>query len=280
MLTPHKGSYGYGLVIDSLFGRTHTYHGGFIDGFNTTFDRWIDDRICILVFANEDDTPVKKMARGIAAILFDKPYVFPVAKEPAELEPDLLQEYIGVYEASPGEVTIVELQDGALYSRVVGSPRELLLPQAIDTFFYSRDNTLLGVFERNEENQVCGLTIVDDYYLVTSERVTDTDTMDMQFDEVIKEYNRESCEPHIGTYILESDPGTQPESSITVTCGGSSMIVWLSDSELVELHPVSQNTFLFAEGDFGLTFISDDSGKTTACLLRWGRGETRARKVN
>lgn len=72
--TGHDGqNYGYGVVITHRFGKLMYYHGGGVNGFATSIQRYPQENVCIIVLSNLE--PVKSWEIGdhIASILFDLP---------------------------------------------------------------------------------------------------------------------------------------------------------------------------------------------------------------
>ncbi|MGB2805386.1 MAG: serine hydrolase domain-containing protein, partial [Candidatus Zixiibacteriota bacterium] len=62
MFTPNKGDYGYGWVIRESSGRKCIRHNGGIPGFYTTIDRWVDDKVTVVVLSNNDRAPVENIS--------------------------------------------------------------------------------------------------------------------------------------------------------------------------------------------------------------------------
>jgi len=77
-LVGDKGGYGYGWMIEELFGRKLYVHGGLINGFSTIIMRYPEDRTLVVVLRNqEEDFPeeLKKLkivniGKGLSAIAF------------------------------------------------------------------------------------------------------------------------------------------------------------------------------------------------------------------
>jgi D-alanyl-D-alanine carboxypeptidase len=68
----HEGQhYGYGVVISRLkFGRLLYYHGGGIEGFSSSIQRYPKDRVCIVILSNLDSYKPWELGDHIAADLF------------------------------------------------------------------------------------------------------------------------------------------------------------------------------------------------------------------
>jgi D-alanyl-D-alanine carboxypeptidase len=71
----HEGQhYGYGVVISRLkFGRLLYYHGGGVEGFSSSIQRYPKDRVCIVVLSNFDSYKPWELGDHIAADLFNQP---------------------------------------------------------------------------------------------------------------------------------------------------------------------------------------------------------------
>lgn len=71
----HEGQhYGYGVVISRLkFGKLLYYHGGGVEGFSSSIQRYPDDRVCIVVLSNFDSYRPWELGDHIAADVFGQP---------------------------------------------------------------------------------------------------------------------------------------------------------------------------------------------------------------
>jgi len=79
MFTDYGHNYGFGWTIDSQFGHKHIWHNGGINGFVTNFDRYPDDKLTVIVFSNEVNAPIGRIANGLAAIYLGVPPRTPAA---------------------------------------------------------------------------------------------------------------------------------------------------------------------------------------------------------
>jgi CubicO group peptidase (beta-lactamase class C family) len=75
-----KGGYGYGWMIEELFGRKLYVHGGLINGFSSIIMRYPEDRTLIVVLSNrEEDFPgdlkdlkIVAVGEGLSAVAFGR----------------------------------------------------------------------------------------------------------------------------------------------------------------------------------------------------------------
>jgi len=71
----HEGQhYGYGVAISRRkFGRLLYYHGGGVEGFSSSIQRYPNDRVCIVVLSNLDSYKPWELGDHIASDLFSQP---------------------------------------------------------------------------------------------------------------------------------------------------------------------------------------------------------------
>jgi CubicO group peptidase (beta-lactamase class C family) len=70
--------YGFGWALGEIRGHRIVEHGGAWQGFKAHISRYVDDKLTVIVFANQIGANQTKLARGVAAIL--NPELAPVAK--------------------------------------------------------------------------------------------------------------------------------------------------------------------------------------------------------
>ena len=72
--TSHDGqNYGYGVVITHRFGKLLYYHGGGLNGFATSLQRYPQENVCIIVLSNLESQKSWDIGDHIASILFELP---------------------------------------------------------------------------------------------------------------------------------------------------------------------------------------------------------------
>jgi CubicO group peptidase (beta-lactamase class C family) len=70
---PNKGKYGFGWFIEERNGHRCIHHDGSWQGFETAIDRYVDDRITVVVLTNLADAKPGDITRRVAEIyLADK----------------------------------------------------------------------------------------------------------------------------------------------------------------------------------------------------------------
>jgi CubicO group peptidase (beta-lactamase class C family) len=281
MLTPRAGNYGYGFVIDSLYGRRHVHHGGFIDGFNSTFERWPDQKLCVIVFSNEEVAPVRKVAHGLAAIIFGESHDFPIEKEPITLPHDLLSEYTAVFDPGGNRYRYTVMEGDTVHTWMTGEPRMHLFPEAADTFFFEADNTRQFVFVRDDAGRIQAADVVDEGFRYRAPRV------EPQLEqELLDRLQPMSIDPalyddYIGMYQLETEPAIDVQG-LYLRIFRRDGLLWVTNQYAAEivLSARGKDDFFHEVGDFELSFVRGSDGQVTGCVLRMAGVEVVGRRVD
>jgi len=277
MFTPVKDNYGYGWVIEENFGRKQIWHNGGIDGFHTTFNRWVDDNLCVVVFSNNDSAPVENIASGMAAIVFGKPYDVPVIKTPIEVDPKIFADYDGVYQIEEEEYRFVTSEDTALYSQRGGSTRFRLFPEAEDKFFFEHDHTVTLTFVRDADGKVIKHIIHQRGEDTAAEKLegqkAEKILAEREAEWKTAEVDPEIFERYVGEYQLG------PGFIITVTTREDRIFTQATGQPEVEIFPRSETEFFLKVVDAQITFVMDENGKVTSLILHQGGQDMPAEKI-
>jgi len=174
--TPKAVNYGYGVMVDSIFGTRVVAHGGDIGGFTTYLARVTDDDVCIALLDNSEHVNMQTIARKILAILYHQPYrltVFLAANTEVPVSAAVLQRYVGQYrDQYSSRVATVGLENGRLMFRFGGGPPFPLLPKAENRFFVPRELASFEIeFIRDDAGAVSQLQFDDVGNISTMMRV-------------------------------------------------------------------------------------------------------------
>jgi CubicO group peptidase (beta-lactamase class C family) len=268
MFTPIKDNYGYGWVIEQKYARTLVWHNGGIDGFHTTFNRWVDDSLCIVVLSNNDSAPVENIASGLAAIIFGKPYDVPVIKTPIEVDPKIFADYDGAYRIQEDDYRFVTSEDTALYSQCGGSVRFQLFPEAGDKFFFEHDHTVTLTFVRDENRKVIKHIIHQMGEDQAAEKLEGEEAEkileEKQAKEEVAEVDPQIFERYVGEYQLG------PGFILTVRTRENRIFGQATGQQETEIFPRSETEFFLKVVDAQITFVVDQSGTVTGLILHQG----------
>lgn len=134
--TPYKNKYGYGWLIDTLYGKLIHTHGGGIHGFNSNLLRIPGEEIVIILLNNKSNPFLSEITKGITAVLLDQPYKLPEAPLEVTLPDSILQRYVGVYELAPNFLITITLNNSSLNAQATGQPSAAIYPRKENFFFY------------------------------------------------------------------------------------------------------------------------------------------------
>jgi len=132
MFTDYGHSYGLGWVIRKQFDHTIQTHGGGINGFRATIDRYPDDKLTIIVLSNIETSPVEKIARELAALHFG---IFEPQHE-TPVDPTSLDGYVGHYKLGPKFALNVSRDGARLFVQATKQPKLEVFPESDRVFFY------------------------------------------------------------------------------------------------------------------------------------------------
>jgi D-alanyl-D-alanine carboxypeptidase len=67
---PGLGGYGYGWFVDNRFGRRRYLHTGELPGYRTVFIKYPSEKLTVILFSNQDRSPMEIITRDMTARLF------------------------------------------------------------------------------------------------------------------------------------------------------------------------------------------------------------------
>lgn len=158
MFTPFKNNYAYGWTVTTQFNRKMIGHGGGINGFVTFISRYPDDKTFVVVLSNVEGAPASRIARDLAAIVFNEPYEAPRERVAIQLDPKIYDAYVGQYELAPNLVVAVTKEDDRLMIQLTGQPKVEVFPEA-ETKFFLRVVDAQITFVKDEKGQVTHLVL-------------------------------------------------------------------------------------------------------------------------
>jgi CubicO group peptidase (beta-lactamase class C family) len=158
--TPFKHNYGYGWIVDSLYGKRIVSHSGGFWGYRSNFARVTGDDICIVLLSNYEIPGLDNITKTILAVLYNKPYKLPAKKKSVKVNESILSTYTGTYEISVQKLLIdVKLEKGNLVTYPVNGPKSELSATDNSHFFVNEQEEFEISFEKDEKGTVTGLTI-------------------------------------------------------------------------------------------------------------------------
>ena len=158
--TPVKNNYGYGWIIDSLYGRLMVSHSGGIFGFSTNLARVPEDDVCVVLLSNMETNSRDQITRGLLAVVYGKPYNIPVRLKAVPVREEILKRYTGTYKIEANGVLVdVVLESGRLLAKPHNGPVSELLALDETHFFLANEHEFRISFESDETGKVVRMMV-------------------------------------------------------------------------------------------------------------------------
>jgi hypothetical protein len=150
----------YGWFYGKRLNRNVVRMNGRSPGFNSDFQRYVDDDVCIIVLANTYTPTASIIGSDLAKIVFREAYETPKLVKPPHVEVRVLESYAGRYQFGPDffvphGVYAIEEKQGELLLVAPGA-NATLVPQS-ETEFFDRPFWSTIVFVRNNQGKVTNL---------------------------------------------------------------------------------------------------------------------------
>lgn len=158
MFTIYSGDFSYGWHNDKHFNRRRAFYAGVQIGFKPSIDRYLDDKVTVILLTNSDDVFINSAIRDLAAIVFGEKYALPKERPSITLEPKIYDAYAGQYELAPDFILSVTKEGDKLMGEADGRKFELF-PETESKFFVrDYDAQIMFVFEKDAQGQITHLT--------------------------------------------------------------------------------------------------------------------------
>lgn len=157
--TPVKNNYGYGMSIDSTFGKRVIAHGGGIFGFTSNMARIPEDDVCIVILNNYGNSNLGQITRDALAILYNQPYKIPQAKKEIAVSTEILKKYTGTYELSPQFSITFSVENGHLFGQPTAQPKVQLYAFKEDAFFIKEVDADVE-FRKDKDGNVSEMVLI------------------------------------------------------------------------------------------------------------------------
>ena len=131
---PFRDKYGYGFVIDSVFGKRRISHGGGIHGFVSNLTYMPGEKIDVVILSNKP-SDVSSVSRNLLAVVYNQPYTLPQETKEIKVDSVVLNKYAGEYELAPTFKITVTQVNGALKAQATGQQPFDLFAKTESLFF-------------------------------------------------------------------------------------------------------------------------------------------------
>jgi hypothetical protein len=135
MTTPFKNDYALGVVVTTVDGRPRIFHGGAIEGFNTSLVYYPDSKVVVLALANLNGPAADQMTAQLGKAAHGEAVVLTSERKEITLLPQALERYAGSYTFRPGLDMVVTVENGRLMTQLGPQPKVPIFPESATTFF-------------------------------------------------------------------------------------------------------------------------------------------------
>jgi CubicO group peptidase (beta-lactamase class C family) len=153
MFTDYGHKYGFGWLVDRKWERERISHGGGVNGFAASLQRYPEDRVTAVALSNLQIGVSTKLASDLAGLCLG-------ASSPREvtLPASALDRYVGAYRVSEAATLQVERDGARLQTRVTGQPKVPFYAKGDHAFFARLVEAQLD-FQATEKGEVTGVVL-------------------------------------------------------------------------------------------------------------------------
>jgi CubicO group peptidase (beta-lactamase class C family) len=223
--------YGFGWFLSAVKNHTDIHHNGAINGFLANISRFVDDRLTVIVLANQGSLAnTERIATGVARLYIPaiRPAEPPKPSAPVNVAPSALMAYAGRYEYYNNVLLTLTPEKGILLGQLPWGAADDYVPLSATSFWQAEEGIQLTVV-RNTAGEVTGLRVRE-------------------------ENGRERIAPRIGPLFHTLTPQADPDPTRTqkieavlkaMEQGGKAV------EESPDLAPGAKKNFASHQADFG-----------------------------
>jgi CubicO group peptidase (beta-lactamase class C family) len=158
------GTYGYGFgwQVDAVAGHKRVHHSGTMPGFRATIQRYVDDRLTVIVLTNAGNDDPGSIARLIAESYVPglvEPRVAAPQRTAITVDPHSFNAYVGRYQPNPAITVTVSREGDKLMFETANGKVELLAES--ENHFFSNALPVTISFVKDETGKVTHLILLN-----------------------------------------------------------------------------------------------------------------------
>lgn len=274
MFTPVKlnsgqtTKYAYGWAVWDFQGTRIIEHGGDIFGFSSVVTRVPSERLLVVVLTNNpfQEPRPETVALRIAAKSLGKPLE---ERKAVALDPQSLDEYVGVYRFDEKTARVVSREGNKLFSQRTGGEKSEIFPSDPNGFFYKDSDSTLR-FRRDAQGKITAMEFFPRFGPEAVGPRTDeappAERQAIALDPAV-------YDAYAGTYELA------PSFQITVTREGGRLLAQATGQPQFEIFPTSETRFFLKVVDAEIEFQKGADGKAASLTLFQGGREIPGKRV-
>jgi CubicO group peptidase (beta-lactamase class C family) len=264
MVTPFKGDYGLGLLIKEVEGHKRIWHGGGIEGFNTSLAYYPESKITAVVLANLNGRTPDQLSQQLGKLAHGEAVQLTAQRQEIRIPRETLAAYVGTYELTPQIKLMMTLDGGQLMTQLSGQPKFPVFAESETEFFLKVVDAQL-TFVKGDKGAVTEAILHQNGRDQTARRISDS-VAERQEVPVAPEI----LESYVGSYEM------RPGVDMVVTVEQGKLITKLGAQPNMPLFAESETSFFSKTVDARIEFVKDESGAVTALVLHQGPNNVRA----
>lgn len=272
MTTPFKNDYAFGLGVRTANGRKVIGHNGGIEGFNTVMAYYPEDKLTVIVLANENGTASEEIAADLGKLAEGENVLLPSERKEIKIDPKIFDAYVGYYQFTPTFVLHVTRNGDHFMTQATGQGQVEIFPESDHEFFAKMVDAQI--------------TFVTDTTGRATELILHQGGVDQHAPRVEgpppAAAPKERTEIHVDPKILDSYVGTYqltPNFSITISREGDRLFEQATNQPKFEIFPEGDKDFFLKVVDAQISFVTDSAGHVTSLVLHQGGMDLPGRRV-
>ncbi|HEY2532836.1 MAG TPA: serine hydrolase [Xanthobacteraceae bacterium] len=272
MFTDYGHQYGFGWGVRKQLERRLGTHGGGINGFRSTLDRYPDDKLTVIVLANVEAAPADKIARELAELAFG---VYTPGSVTA-IDPALLTGYVGYYQLGSRFVLNVSRHGDRLFVQATKQTNIEFFPES-DRVFFSKVVSARLSFEVDPQGYATGVILHQNGVDRPGARICEADAKIIEA-QPPKEHKQVAIDPavfdgYVGRYEL------LPNFVLNISREGDRLFSQATGQPKAEIFPEGDWEFFFKVVNAQITFETDNHGRAVRLVLHQGGLDTSAARL-
>ncbi|HKS25660.1 MAG TPA: serine hydrolase [Thermoanaerobaculia bacterium] len=245
-------------IITADDGRELVLHNGGTGGYRSFVGFDPKNRTGVVVLSN---TSTDDGVDDIGRHLLDPST--PLAQPPKQVDPKVLERYVGLYELAPNAIFRITRDGSHLYAQLTGQPKLELFPESETKFFYKVVDAQITfdgdglVLHQNGDHRA---------KRIEGSPAAPRERKEISVDPAV-------LERYVGKYQLS------PTFAITVTREGKQLFAQATAQPRFEIFPETERDFFLKAVDAQLTFVTDATGRVTKAILHQGGFDQEAKRV-
>ncbi len=258
MITPFKGDYAFGLFVQTGDGRQRIWHGGGIEGFNTSLAYYPASKVVTIALSNVNGAAPDQITAQLGRIAHGDAVVLTNERKEITLPREALATLVGTYDLAPQIKIMVTLDGTQLMTQLSGQPKIPVFADSERSFFVKVVDAQL-TFEKDERGAVTAVVLHQGGRDQRAPRASDT-----VLERKAVAVSPKILERYVGAYAFPQG------MNMIVTLEGDQLVTQLGPQPKMPIFAESETSFFLKVVDAQIEFKVDAAGKTTALALHQG----------